>query len=39
VGSRARLDGGEMNTIFQLENPKGMDQLTDTDEEGKIMLK
>jgi len=39
VGARAGLDGGEMNTIFQSENPKGLDQMTDTDVDGMIILK
>jgi len=39
VGSRAGLDGGEINTMFQSENPKGLDQLTDTDVDGKIILR
>ena len=39
MGSRAGLDGGEINTIFQSEKPKGLDKLTDTDVDGKITLK
>ena len=39
VGSRAGLDGGEMNKIFQSEKTKGLDQLTDTGVDGKIILK
>jgi hypothetical protein len=37
-GSRAGLDGGEINPIFRSENPKGLDQLTETGVDGKIVL-
>jgi hypothetical protein len=39
VGSKAGFDVGEMNKIFQSENPKGLDKLNDTNVYGKIILK